>query len=202
MDKIEIKYKTNFYSKEKRIVFSENDLCLYCNNKMLIQIDKENIKDYRFGISWIRGIDFYIGRIYCIDISDGNDKMIKIRLRSLYGINKKILGQKYSDLLDNLYGFYINEKISNCIANVNNGINVAMAGVIFKKEGVCLDLKKSDGFVEWNDINTRAYSYYYTLSSKKKPEFYKAFTYLKDWNAVLIYSISRQILKNKGLYNE
>jgi len=63
-------------------------------------------------------------------------------------------------------------------------------------------LKKTDGFIDWNDLNTRAYRYYYTLSSKKKPEFYKAFTYLKDWNAVLVYSISRQILKNKGLYNE
>jgi len=133
MDNIEIKYKTNFYSKEKRIVFSENALCLYSDNELLIQIDKEEIKDCRFGISWIRGIDFYIGRIYCIDISNGNGKLIKIRLRSLYGINKKILGKKYSDLVNKLYGFYLNEKISNSITNINNGIDVAIAGVIFKK---------------------------------------------------------------------
>lgn len=202
MDKFEIKYKTNFYSKEKQIVFSENAISLYCNNNLLIHIDKDNIKDCRFGVGWIRGINFYIGRIYCIDISNGNDKLIKIRLRSLYGINKIILGKKYKDLLDKLYEFYLNEKILNCIANIDNGIDVPIADVIFKKEGVCLDSKKPEEFVEWNDLNTIAYSYYYSLSSKKKPEFYKAFTYLKEWNAVLLYSISRQILKNKGLYNE
>lgn len=202
MDIIEIKYKSNFYSKEKRIVFSDNALCLFCDNELLIQIDKEDIKDYRYGVSWIRGIDFYIGRIYCIDISNRNDKVIKIRLRSLYGINKRILCDKYNDLLDKLYDFYLNEEISNCITNINNGIDVAIADVILRNDGVCLDLKKSDGFIEWTDLNTTAYSYYYTLSSKKKPQFYKAFTYLKDWNAVLIYSISRQLLIDKGLYKE
>ena len=88
MDKTGIKYKTNFYSKEKTIVFTVNSLCQYRENDLLTQIDKEEINDIRYGISWIRGIDFTIGRIYCIDIRNRNNKVIKIRLRSLYGINK------------------------------------------------------------------------------------------------------------------
>jgi hypothetical protein len=202
MESIEIKYKTNFFSKVKKIAFTENALSVYRENKLLIQIEKEDIKDCRYGISWIRGIEFYIGRMYCIDISNGNGKVIKIRLKSVYGIHRRILDKKYNDLLNSLYHFYLDEKISNLIANINDGIEVAVAGIVFRREGVCLDVKKSDGFVEWNDLNTRAYGYYYTLSSKKKPEFYKAFTYLTDWNAVLVYSISREILKDKGLYND
>jgi hypothetical protein len=199
MDKTGIKYKTNFSSKEKTIVFTVDALCQYCDNDLLTQIDKEEIIDIRYGISWIRGIDFVIGRIYCIDISNRNNKIIKIRLRSLYGINKMNLHKKYNEIINKLYEFYFNAKILNYVSSINNGINVEIADIIFKKEGVCLDPKKSDGFVEWEDINSRAYSYYYTLSSKRRPDFYKAFTYLTDWNAVIVYSISREIIKSKNL---
>ncbi|PKP22676.1 MAG: hypothetical protein CVU05_02875 [Bacteroidetes bacterium HGW-Bacteroidetes-21] len=202
MDRIEIKYKTNFFSKESKIVFSENELRLYCNNKLMIQIDKEEIIAFRYGVSWIRGIDFYIGRVYCIDISNGNSKVIKIRLRSLYGIHKLVLNKKFNDFLDKLYEFYFDENISNYIEKINSGEAVTISGVIFKKEGVNLDVKKADGFIEWTDLYSRVYTYYYTLSSKKKPDYYKAFTYLKDWNAVILYAVSRQILLNKGLYQE
>jgi hypothetical protein len=202
MDSIEIKYKTNFYSKVKTVVFSDKTLSLYCGKKILVEMDKEEINDFIYGISWIRGMEFIIGRIYGIDISNGKDKSIKIRLKSFYGINKRILNKKYNELRNKLYDFYFEEKIFNCIKSIDNGLKVEMAGVIFKKEGVCIDLKRPDRLIEWEDLNTRAYSHYYTLSSKKEPSFYKPFTYLTDWNAVIIYSISRQILKSKGLYKE
>jgi hypothetical protein len=109
------------------------------------------------------------------------------------------LHKKYNEIINKLYEFYFNAKISNYVSSISNGINVEIADIIFKKEGVCLDPKKSDGFVEWEDINSRAYSYYYTLSSKRRPDFYKAFTYLTDWNAVIVYSISREIIKSKNL---
>ena len=200
MDPVEVKYKTNFYSKEKTLVFSEGSLSLYCNSRLLTKIDKKEICGFRYGTKWIR-FEFPIGRTYCIDITDGKNKLVKVRLRSLFLVNKQKLTKKFSGLVDTLYSFYFNEKISNYVSEINDGTNVEIANIVFKKEGVCLDLQKSDGLVEWDDLNSRAYTYYYTLSSKKKPDFYKAFTYLTDWNAVIVYSVSRQILVSKGLLN-
>ena len=201
-EQIEIKFKTNFFSKEKTIILSNESLSLSCNNSVITQFNNEDIKGCRFGVRWIRGVEFYIGRLYCIDLKNGDDKMIKIRLRSVYGINKSMLHKKYGKILNLLYDYYFDEKISNYINQIENGTDVEMGGVIFKKEGVCLKLKNTSDFIKWGDLNTRAYSYYYTLSSKEKPDLYKVFTYLTDWNVSFVYSISRQILKNKGLYKE
>lgn len=204
MDKeqIEIKFKTNFFSKEKTIVLSDKSISLSCNYSAITQFDKEDIKYYRFGIRWIRGVEFCIGRLYCIDLKNGDDKIIKIRLRSVYGINKHRLHKKYGKILNLLYDYYFDEKISNYINRIESGTDVEIGGVIFKKEGICLKLKNNGDLIKWEDLNTRAYTHYYTLSSKEKPDIYKAFTYLTDWNVSFVYSISRQILSNKGLYKE
>ena len=37
---------------------------------------KEEIAGIRFGIKRIKGLDFYIGRIYCIDIKNNSGKII------------------------------------------------------------------------------------------------------------------------------
>jgi hypothetical protein len=202
MENFEVKYKTNFFSKQKTVVFSENALSLYSGNKLLLQIDQEQICNVRYGVDWISGYRFYIGRIYRIDVSDGRRKTIKVRLRSLYGINKGKLEDKYVTIVDKLYDFYFKDKILNYIGRINSGEDVAMAGIVFKKDGIVLNSKRASRFIAWEDLNSRSYYDYHTLSSKKQPDFYNAFTYLKDWNATLVFSISRGILQEKGLLEE
>jgi len=40
------------------------------------------------------------------------------------------------------------------------------------------------------------------MFSKSDPNYYRAFEYLNDWNTAILYSVSRQILKEKGFWNE
>ena len=202
MNTIEVKYKTNFFSEENKIVFSDRSISLLSNNHVISKIEKEEIHNVRYGTAWIKGIDFTIGRIYCIDINNNQNTFIRIRLRSIYGINKNKLWKKYQEILDLLYDYYLNEKILQHINNIEDGIDLEMSGITFKKEGVLLNSKGESRFINWDDLNSVAYTYYYTLSSKKEPDLYKAFTYLTDWNAVILLSISRQLLINKGLYTK
>lgn len=199
MEPQEIKYKTNFFSPENVLSFSDDKLELFSDGKFVNSINKEEIKDIRYGVSWIRGIDFTIGRIYCIDVGNKDRDFIKIRLRSLYGINRTKLGDKYHDILDLLYDYCFSDLIEGYLNQIEAGAQLELAGTISTNVGVNLKPQKSDGFIFWEDLNTRTYSYYYTLASQKRPDFYKAFTYLSDWNAVLVHHISQQMLERKGL---
>jgi hypothetical protein len=202
MSQVKIKYKTNFFSTERTLVFDENTISLYSKKRLLTQIKKEELSNVRFGINWIQGRYFTIGRLYSLDLGSNTNQIMKIRLRSIYGINKIILGKKYDEILNTLYEFYLFDKISDYVNNINKGTDIEIAGIVFSGEGITLDPKKSNGLITWDDLGSRAYTYYYTLFSNSKPEYYKAFTYLTDWNAVLVYSISRQILMEKGFYKE
>jgi hypothetical protein len=197
-----IHFKTNFYSKEKIIEFSERGIGLHAEKKLVCWFDKDTISDFRYGINWIRGIEFTVGRLYCIDVRNKKNDIIKIRLRSLYGINKRKLHRKYYELINYLYDYCFEEMIFQMISSIENGEAVNVAGAVFSKEGVGFNCSGIYKLVLWDDLDTHSYFNYYALSSKEEPGFYKAFTYLTDWNAGVVYSLSRQILKNKGLYTE
>ena len=201
MDETKIKYRTNFFSKERTIIFSPESIRLFCDKVLITQFNKETINDFRFGVNWISGLEFTIGRLYSIDIRNNDKQILKIRLRSLYGINKTNLHKKYCEIIDALFDHYFKENITNSFDKIENGEKILIGGVIFNKDGVSFDTKNSN-IVKWEDLKTQAYTYYFTLSSKINPDFYKAFTYLTDWNAAIVLSLTRFALKNKGLYHD
>jgi len=86
------------------------------------------------------------------------------------------------------------------LAKFNEGEPFEIAQVIFQREGIIFD--KKAGVVSWADLGTKAYHGYYALYSQQDPNTYKAFEYLHDWNTVILYSVSRQILKDKKLWSE
>src|SRR6476620_7433552 len=60
----------------------------------------------RYGVKAIAGYRFNIGRIYCIDVKSASGKVIKIRLKSLYGVRKKTLGEKYLQITNAIFKSY------------------------------------------------------------------------------------------------
>jgi|GEM_PF-6627274 len=66
----------------------------------------EEIEAFRYGVKAIRGYRFRIGRIYSIDIRDVAGRVIKIRLKSVYGVRVKQLNYKYTSIVNYLYQCY------------------------------------------------------------------------------------------------
>jgi hypothetical protein len=160
----------------------------------------EEIESFRFGVKWINGYQFVIGRIYCVDIRSKNSDIIKIRLKSIYGINKKKLGEKYASILNALYDNYF-DKLSMSYLNLfNNHRSFEILNVRFDQNGITLIDKKAA--ISWDDVGTRSYSTYYSIFAKANPDVYQIFEFLSEWNTGILYSVSRQILKDKGLYSE
>lgn len=157
-------------------------------------IEKSNMESFRFGVDWIRGLYFIIGRKYRIEVRDHTGKVIKIKLRSVYGIRRKKLATKYKKIYDALHNAYFNDLGLHYVSLVNNSLSFTLAGVTLTPDGI-EDPKL--GTLHWNSIGLRAYTTYFAIFDKSKPDNYHTFDYGIEWNGVLLYSVLTYILKQK-----
>src|SRR5882757_58301 len=107
--KLDFVLKSTIFDRPRQLVldplyleFDDNNLASATPTKF----HKEEIEGIRFGIKWIKGLDFYIGRIYCIDIKNRSGQIIKLRLKSIYGIRKKQLADKSVKIANALLRYY------------------------------------------------------------------------------------------------
>jgi len=180
---------------ETYIEFDDHDLI----SKLPTRFSKEEIGAFRFGVEWIRGYSFAIGRIYCIDVRNNQNKIIKLRLKSIYGIRRKQLTDKYINIVNALYENIFNDISRQYLALFDNQVDFELEGMQFSQRGVILNTKSD--LVDWEQIGTGKHKTYFTIYPKADPSAYRAFEYLHHWNAGIVYSVLHQILKNKGLLN-
>ena len=76
--------KESIFNKESTINITP-ELLEYQN----ISFSKFEIDEIRYGVKAIEGYRFRIGRIYCIDVKSLSGTVLRIKLKSVYGIRKK-----------------------------------------------------------------------------------------------------------------
>ena len=161
---------------------------------------KEEIVAWRYGTKWIRGYQFYIGRIYCIDLKSSSNHILKIRLKTIYGVRKQLLASKYSLVWNAIQTNFIRDISRKTIDLFFSEGETEVLGVLFANDGVRLD--KDADIIPWFEVGTKNYATYYSIYSITNPQKHKAFDYLIDWNTSVLYSVSRSILKSKNLWSE
>lgn len=189
---LQLTLKTTIFDKEKVLIINPDFIEFDSSSLSKFEID-----ELRYGVKAIKGYRFRIGRIYCIDIKSFSGNIIKIRLKSLYRIRRKKLGNKYKMILGALFENYINDISRRFIEKFNNGSDFNILGVTFTQEGLLLDKKPE--IIPWSAIGTKNYRTYYSLFSNTDSKKYRIFQYLTDWNTIVLYTVSRSILKAKKL---
>jgi hypothetical protein len=167
---------------------------------LLTRFTKEEITGIKFGIKPIQGYWFSIGRIYSIDVLSNKNRIIKIRLKTLYGRRKKELFEKYSAIINLLHQNFIDDIVSSYLQQFREEKEFSIAGIRFTHSGIFLT--ESSEIILWDDVSTKNYSRFYSIHSKSDPGRYKLSEWLETWNTSILYSVSRQILKDKGFYSE
>jgi len=193
---VNLNIKSSIFDRERELIISPDFISYDIEGMITDQpslIHKNEIKAFRYGVKWINGYSFVIGRTYCLDILTTGNKVLKIRLKSMYGIRRNQLHNKFERILDSLYENHFNEIINNSLSELANGKNIEIAGVNFVQEGVFTHPKAS--MIPWENVGTKAYTSYYTIFSKSNPNDYKAFDYISHWNAAVLYSVLETILK-------
>lgn len=158
---------------------------------------KFEIAEIRYGLQPIHGLRTRIGRMYCIDVMSLSGKIIKIRFTVLYGIGRKKADGIYSSVVNILFENFFSEISEQYINAFFRNEEVALLGVKLTSKGLVLR-EKTDP-VPWEDIGIRNYWSYCTIIVISNPSVYRSFTYLSDWNAIVLYSIMKYILKSKNL---
>jgi hypothetical protein len=171
--------------------FDDNDLADAAPTRFL----KSEIESLRYGIKGIRGYSFYIGRILIIDIRSTSGQVIKLRLKSLYRIRRKLLTDKYAEIVNALYKYYFHDMVRQYLKLFQDGQAFDILGVSVNADGVLFDNKV--GRISWDFLAIRRYTTYYTLFSETNPNQYKALETMEHWNAGVLYSVIKSILESK-----
>ncbi len=197
---ITIYIRSSLLDRERQLIFSEEGI-IYENNDLkgapLKLIEKEKIDGFRYGIKSIKGFALVIGRVFCIDVRAANKTALKIRLKSLYGVRKKLLGEKYVRIFNLLFEYYFEDHLEKYAEKIDSGDTIFLIGTLISQEGILLTNKSP--LIKWENLGTGAYATYYALFSKSDTGHYKTFDYLTEWNTALLFSLTRTILNRKGL---
>lgn len=153
----------------------------------------------RMGVKWIKGYSVVIGRIYCIDIRSTTGIEIKVRLKSVYGINKQLITSKYQEIVNSLYDLFLNGVIMDKVETVNEGNSILLAGMQISNAGVSWN---SGQMIPWEEVGIKTYNSYYAVFQKSIPNNYKPLEYVNEWNCHILYSVLMVLLKDKGLLAE
>ena len=164
---------------------------------------KNEIKDYRFGIRWIR-FELTYGREYQIYIRNTENKVIKLSFKSYLGRKKHFLQNLYSDILDDLWERYFSNIAGDLINKYENNEEFSIADVHFKKNGIELNISgifnQKRVEMAWENIRTKDYHTYFSIYSiENSAKLNRGYNYKEDWNTNVLHSVLRTILMRKGI---
>ncbi|WP_316834328.1 hypothetical protein [Pedobacter nutrimenti] len=190
---LELDIKPNILDRSRKLLLNSDFIEFDDTNwdtDTVARFIKGEVEAIRFGIKFLKGYTFTIGRTFCIDIKGSRGRNIKIRMTSFYGIGKQALDEKYCQIINTFMDTHYNDIVNRAIEVFNSEGKFEVLETSFEKEGVVIKGKH----VPLEDVGTKAYRTYYALFSKNDPKIYKSYNYMDDWNAILVYTLSRRIL--------
>jgi len=176
-------FKTNCLIIEKPLGFGAADI-----------IAAENITGFRYGVSWINGYAFTIGRQYFIDIQTDQQKTIRIRLGSYYGIRKRLYGSIWSEIIHQLWSNYFVNLYNYYYDLYNIHQTFELCGIKFLFGGIGWD---AHNILPWNLICISNYYNYFMIYNCNNKKQNKSKTFAKDWNAVVLQALLRKIVEER-----
>ena len=195
---LQISFKSNLlFGPSKQLTVSKESIQLTKAGKTAeksIRFDKADIVAYRFGIKWISGYTFTIGREYHIFVKDKADREMKISLQSLYGFKKAKLGEQYSEIMQSLWVNHFREIANDYLKQLSDGKTISLCGVQITDKDVTIEtnnlLTKKRVSIPWKHLGTKDYHTYYAIFSTENPaDVNRGYYYMDEWNAGILYTV-------------
>lgn len=176
---------------EERIRFENKDL----KNDLFTVIDKKDITGIRYGIHFINGYHFTVGREYLIFIRLSSGNELRISFKLFYGRKLKEKHQLYVEIVDALWDNFFNDILDQYDRKLENSEVLTIAGI--EIAGDRIKFNRSE--ILFKDLDLKQYYHYFMVFSKKNPHLNKMLYYLKDQDAVILLNILNNIIKNERL---
>jgi hypothetical protein len=194
-----------FDSRDRSLIINE-DLIKFENKDLrsnpFTEFSKNEIKEYTYGIKWINGYGFTIGREYQFFIKNQIDEIIKVYFKSFYGYKREKYHQLYQNIFDSLWDNHFARITSKYLELFDKNVPFQIGEVKFTHEYLIIEIDKlislSASKILWNDVGTRSYQTYFAIFSKLDSlNINRGYSYLDDWNTAVLYSVVNTII-DKG----
>ena len=159
----------------------------------VLTIDADQIVAFRYGINWISGYQFNIGRQYIVEILDERGQIFPVKLRSMYGIRRNIYYSKWSDIVAALWHFYFRQLFEMRFQQYRYKERFDFAGVEFHPFGIKFD----EYSLFWNEIRLSNYKSYFVVHHYEDLKKRKSFNFKNDWNASLLQVLLKEIKREQ-----
>lgn len=204
---IEIKIQRGFFDNSKRQLtispeyteFEEKNL----RSAPLTRFNKNEITDCRFGVKWHSGIYFMIGREFKIFLRNRDKQVLEINFNSYLGIKKKELGELYVQIVKKLWEFYFTDITSDLLSKFKSGEDIQVGEAKISREGITIKtggiITEKDKTIPWGKVGIRNYNTYFAIySTEDSASINKGFSYLDNWNTLVLSNVVQTILATKN----
>lgn len=178
----------------KSVIFNDKGLTIEQPFKVgsKVFLKDTDIAAFRFGIKELRFSKFVLGREYYIEIKDFKCKITRIKLYSVYGVRRKEYYRIWADLLQNLWDFYFSNQLGYYTELYNIQQFFELAGVGFSTDGISWEKGNK---LPWDKIEIKSYQNYFLIYHTDNPQDYKCCVFSIDWNAVILQSLLKDIIR-------
>lgn len=159
-------------------------------------IAADDICAFRFGVNWIRGYAFTIGRQYVIQLEDSHKKTYDIKFSSYYTIRRKLYTQVWLDIFDKLWVNYFHKRFSYYYDLYHKKQTFDLVNVKFHPFGISWD----DRSLFWNEIALSNYKTYFVIHHREDLKKTKSCSFKNDWNAIILQHLLKEIIKEHDSY--
>lgn len=157
---------------------------------------RSDVSAFRYGIKWISGYQFTIGREYLIFIRNTAGKELKISFKSFYGVRKKECRQQNQEIINALWEFFFRGMTERYYQEFRTGLPVKIGMVTLMAASVAIGEEgKPQKIIPWENVRLKQYATYAAIFSAIEPaKQYAALSYLNDWNTFVLYTLIKLIL--------
>lgn len=157
-------------------------------------INKEDIIGIRYGIEFIKGLEFYIGREYQIFIKPKSSRELKISFKLFYRRKLSEKHQLFCDIIDELWNCILDDITESYLNKIEREENFSLCGIQFFSDRIKFNNKE----LLFKDLEVKNYHHYLMIYCKKDEYLNKMLYYLKDENAVIISHLLTIIKNNEN----
>ena len=146
----------------------------------------KELTGFRYGVEWIHGLKFVIGRSYVFWFKSANTT-IRVSITSLYRMNFNDQWEKYQSVYKKVWNSIAGRMVEYNLDKINKGEAVILNEVEIKRTGISYVRSGKSVFLFLTEISLKIYQTYFVIHDKKDSSLsYISFSYKEDWNSLVL----------------
>lgn len=158
------------------------------------EMSKSEITDFKYIAEPIRWDFITVGRKYTITIKSTDGKLMTIRFKNLFWL-KNHYDKIFNEIITLLWEYYFKNVVDQYLIRFYDHQDAFQIGKLkIHQRGI--DVAGTGLSFTWEELEFKAYTRFFVLSKRHKPEFHIWIDY-NEWHTEILYSLIKTIITEK-----